>query len=39
MKESKVLLGLEPTAVRGKRFEINNLNHLPIDGPFRNAFS
>jgi hypothetical protein len=27
MKESKDLVGFEPTAVRGKWFEVNNLNH------------
>jgi hypothetical protein len=33
MKESKVLSGFEPTAVRAKRFEVNDLNHLAKDTP------
>jgi hypothetical protein len=31
MKESKPLSGFEPTAVRGKWFEFNVLNHLATD--------
>jgi hypothetical protein len=31
MKESKSLSGFEPTAVRGKWFEVNDLNHLATD--------
>jgi hypothetical protein len=27
MEESKSLSGFEPTEVRGKRFEVNDLNH------------
>jgi hypothetical protein len=33
MKESKPLLGFEPTAVRSKWFEVNNLNHSAMDAP------
>jgi hypothetical protein len=33
MKESKVLSGFEPTAVRGKWFEVNDLNHSATDAP------
>jgi hypothetical protein len=31
----KSLSGFEPTAVRGKWFEVNNINHLATDAPFR----
>jgi hypothetical protein len=34
MKESEVLWGFEPTAVRGKWFEVNDLNHSATDAPF-----
>jgi hypothetical protein len=33
MKESKSLSGFEPTAVRGKWFEVNDINHSAIDAP------
>jgi hypothetical protein len=31
MKESKVSVGFEPTAVRGKCFEVNDFNHSAED--------
>jgi hypothetical protein len=34
MKESKSLSGFEPTAVRGKQFEVN---HLAMDTPNSNG--
>jgi hypothetical protein len=34
MKESKVLPGFEPKAVRGKWFEVNNLNCSATDAPY-----
>jgi hypothetical protein len=33
MKESKSLSGFEPTVVRGKWFEVNDLNHSATDAP------
>jgi hypothetical protein len=33
MKESKSLSGFEPTAVKGKWFEINDLDHSATDAP------
>jgi hypothetical protein len=33
MKNSKSLSGFEPTVVRGKWFEVNDLNHSATDAP------
>jgi hypothetical protein len=39
MKESKVLPGFEPTAVRGKWFEVNDLNYSATDAPYMYMYS